>query len=89
MPMAPQNGMGTASLILGILGLLGCCSFIFSILAIVFGVQGRKRAAAGQATNGGMATAGMVLGIIGLLIGVVYWIWTLVSGGNNWEFNYN
>ena len=87
--MAPQNGMGTWSLILGILGLLGCCSFIFSILAIVFGVQGRKKASQGLATNGGMATAGMVLGIIGVVIGVSWWIYSIARGGNGWSFNFN
>jgi hypothetical protein len=71
--------MGTASLVLGILGVLGCCTFLFSILAIVFGVQGRKKASQGLATNGGMATAGLILGIVGVALGVIYWIWGLVN----------
>lgn len=84
---APQNGMGIASLVLGILGLLGCCSFVFSILAVIFGVMGRNRADAGLANNKGMATAGMIMGIIGLVIGGAYWIYSLVYGFNDWTFS--
>ncbi len=77
--------MGTASLVLGILGVLGCCTFLFSILAIIFGVQGRKKASQGLATNGGMATAGLILGIVGVVFGLAYWIWGLFNA----DYNFN
>ena len=67
---APQNGMGTAALVMGILGFL-CLPFIGPILAIVFGRIGLKRVAMGQANNAGVAKAGYILGIIGIVIQVI------------------
>lgn len=81
---APQNGMGTAALIMGILGFL-CLPFIGPILAIVFGRIGLQRAAAGQATNAGAAKAGYILGIIGvilLIIGLIVAILIAVFGSS-------
>jgi Domain of unknown function (DUF4190) len=66
----PQNGMGTAALIMGILQFV-CLGTIGSILAIVFGRIGLKRAAMGQANNAGVAKAGYILGIIGIVIQVI------------------
>ncbi|PZT68437.1 DUF4190 domain-containing protein [Streptomyces sp. SW4] len=71
----PQNGMGIAAMVLGI---LACCLFCFygvvsvvlGILAIVFGVKGRRRAERGEATNHGQAQAGLVMGVIGLVLGI-------------------
>ncbi|HQZ86957.1 MAG TPA: DUF4190 domain-containing protein, partial [Actinomycetota bacterium] len=61
-----------------------CCqSIILSILALIFGVMGRKKAAQGLATNGGMATAGMVLGIIGVVVGIIVWVIAIANG--NWN----
>lgn len=68
---APRNGMGTAALVLGILGLvLGC---ILSGLAIIFGSVGIGRANRGEATNKGAATAGLILGIVGFVL------WTIIG----------
>lgn len=75
--------MGIAALVLGIVGVICCQSIILSILALIFGVMGRKKAAQGLATNGGMATAGMVLGIIGVVVGVVVWVIAIANG--NWN----
>ncbi len=76
---APQNGMGTAALIMGILGFL-CLPLVGPILAIVFGRIGLKRAAMGQATNAGAAKAGYILGIIGLAIQVIALIVVILIG---------
>lgn len=66
-----SNGMSVAALVCGILGIIG--SFIpvvkyftalLAILGIVFGVKGKKFAAANN-TGTGLATAGLVMGIIG------------------------
>lgn len=62
----PRNGMGTASLVLGIFSLL-IFGFILGLLAIIFGSIGIGRANRGEATNKGAAIAGMVLGIIGFV----------------------
>jgi len=65
----PTNGLATASLVLGILGiaLFWFLGFIMSILAIVFGGVGLGRAKAG-APGKGLALAGLILGIVGLLL---------------------
>ena len=76
---APQNGMGTAALIMGILQFI-CLGTIGTILAIVFGRIGLKRAAMGQATNAGAAKAGYILGIIGLVIQVIALIVVILIG---------
>lgn len=75
MPMAPQNGMGVAAMVLGIISctlfcLYGVVSLVTGILAIVFGIKGRKRAEAGVATNHGQAQAGLIMGIIGVILGI-------------------
>ncbi len=65
----PANGLATASLVLGILGivLFWFLGFIMSILAIVFGGIGLGRAKAG-APGKGSAMAGLILGIVGLVL---------------------
>lgn len=65
-PVRPQNGMGIAGLVLGIISLL-LFGFILGILAIIFSSIGIQRANNGQATNKTMAIWGLVLGIIGFV----------------------
>lgn len=67
-----QNGLGTAALVLGIIGLIGCVygGFILSILAIIFGKIGMNKARRGEANNVGVAKAGFILGIVGVSISV-------------------
>ncbi|MEU6386494.1 DUF4190 domain-containing protein [Streptomyces bauhiniae] len=72
----PQNNAGTAALVLGILSIVlfclyGVASLILGVIAVILGVQGRRRADRGEATNRGQAQAGFVLGIIGIIVGVV------------------
>ena len=67
---APDNGMGTASLVMGILQFV-CLGPIASVLAIIFGRIGMTKAKQGRATNGGMAKAGFWLGIAGLILTVI------------------
>jgi hypothetical protein len=74
-PMPPQNGMGVAAMVLGILScalfcMYGILSLVLGVLAIVFGTKGRKRAERGEATNHGQAQAGFIMGIIGTILGV-------------------
>lgn len=70
----PKNGMGTAALVVGIIGLVLSVLFfplgiLLGIVAAVLGFLGRKKAARREATNGGQATAGMVLGLVAVLVG--------------------
>ena len=80
-PAQPQNGMGTAALVMGILGIIGCIPLIGGILGIIFGRIGMRNAEQGLATNGGVAKAGYILGIIATVlavIGIVVWIIAIV-----------
>ncbi|MEV7392303.1 DUF4190 domain-containing protein [Streptomyces sp. NPDC091215] len=68
----PNNGLGTASLVTGIISAIGFClvpvSLVMGVLAIVFGSIGRARVRRGEATNGGQALAGIICGSAGLVI---------------------
>ncbi len=69
----PSNGIAIASLVLGILAVIGIFAswhpifaifiLIFAILAICFGASGMKKAKAAGLTNG-MAVAGLICGIV-------------------------
>lgn len=86
---APQNGMGTAALVMGILQFF-CLGIIGSILAIIFGKIGMDRADQGLANNRGVAKAGFVLGIIGVVlsvIGGIIWV-ILISTGTVTTYRY-
>lgn len=76
-PVDDGKGQSIAALVLGILGIVGgfipvVCYFttICAILGIIFGVMGRKKAAAAGAPMG-FATAGLVLGIVGTAVAVI------------------
>jgi hypothetical protein len=75
----PRNGLGTAALVLAIIGLLVCWIPFVGVLAIVLGVVavalgfvGRGRVSRGLATNGGVAVAGIVLGLLSIVAGAVF-----------------
>ncbi|WP_428937629.1 DUF4190 domain-containing protein [Fontivita pretiosa] len=61
---ARTNGMAVASLICG---LLICVPVLTSLLAIVFGILGIRKANQTQVGGKGMAIAGLVLGVLGIL----------------------
>ena len=70
----PKNGMGTAALVLGIIGVVLAVLFfplgiLLGVVAAVLGYLGRKKAARREATNRGQATAGLVLGLVAILVG--------------------
>ena len=75
----PNSGKATASLVLGIVGLL-ICPLICSGLAIIFGVLARNEIQeSGGAIGGlGMARAGLILGVIGMFLGIM-WIFFVNS----------
>ncbi|MGC5400132.1 DUF4190 domain-containing protein [Streptomyces sp. DT20] len=93
----PANGMGTASMVLGILAVCLFCvygipSLVLGALALIFGIIGRKRASRGEADNGGQALAGLILGSIGIAIGVVIiggLIWVFATHADEFDDNYN
>ncbi|WP_445528519.1 DUF4190 domain-containing protein [Streptomyces cyslabdanicus] len=76
MPMPPENGMGTAAMVLGILSCTLFCFYgvfgvILGVLAVIFGVKGRRKAERGEANNHGHAQAGLITGIIGIVLGLI------------------
>ncbi|KUI40344.1 DUF4190 domain-containing protein [Mycobacterium sp. GA-2829] len=69
---APKNGLGIASLVVAIIGLLSVFGgLVLGIVAVILGVIGRGRAKRGEATNGGVAMAGIVLGVLGVIVSIV------------------
>jgi hypothetical protein len=68
--LQPKNGLGTAALVLGIIALVLCWTifvgFICGLLALIFGIIGRRRVSRHEATNGGAALAGAITGGLGL-----------------------
>lgn len=81
-PYGPSNGMGMASLSLGIVAAVIFClwplAIVLGVLAVVFGAIGRAKARRGEATNPGQALAGIICGAVGAALGVVLGILVLV-----------
>ncbi|MBF0689329.1 MAG: DUF4190 domain-containing protein [Cellulomonas sp.] len=67
---APRNDLAVWSLVLGLLGIMGCL-FFTGVPAVILGNNARRAVAAGQANNDGMATAGIVLGWVASGLGVL------------------
>lgn len=66
-----QSGKATASLVLGIIGLI-VAPIISSTLAIILGALAMNETAAEPDLGGrGRAVAGLTLGIIGLIAGII------------------
>ena len=76
-PADNSKGVAIASLVLGIASFL-CCGTVCSILGLVFGIISRKK----NPVNNSMATAGIVLSIIALVLGIIFFIWSLVAYGS-------
>jgi len=81
----PQNGIGTAALVMGILQFV-CLGPIGTVLAIIFGRIGMKRAERGEADNGGLAKAGFWLGIVGLILSVIAVVVVVATGATVFKF---
>ncbi|MFF6872147.1 DUF4352 domain-containing protein [Streptomyces sp. NPDC012450] len=75
---AMRNGLGTAALILGIIGTLsGLVPFFFwlagilGLIALILGLVGKGRVKRGEANNKGVALTGALLGLAALILSVV------------------
>ncbi|MDX2564198.1 DUF4190 domain-containing protein [Streptomyces sp. TX20-6-3] len=89
---SPSNGMGTTSMVLGIIAVAGFCMYglgvVLGILALIFGIIGIKKCGRGEATNRGMAVAGIVLGAIGTLVSAVFLgflIWAISQDSSSFD----
>jgi uncharacterized protein DUF4352 len=78
-PRPPQNGLGTAGFVLGLIGLLfsfipviGVIAWPLVLIGLVLAGIGLSRARRGRATNKGLAIAGLVCASLGLLMCVLY-----------------
>ena len=79
-PPEQKNGMATASLVLGILGLIlscVCIGGVLSIIGLVLGIASKKNGPNSK------ATAGIVLSSIGLAFTALILIWSMVSPSTN------
>ncbi|MEW2286280.1 DUF4190 domain-containing protein [Streptomyces sp. NPDC047841] len=80
----PSNGMGTASLVLGIVSTVGFVlwpiALAMSILALILGGLGRRKANRGEATNPGVALAGIICGAAGIVLVLVLFAAFIATG---------
>ncbi|MEV7910966.1 DUF4190 domain-containing protein [Streptomyces griseus] len=90
---APNNGLGTAAMVIGIISVVGFCMYgvniILGILALIFGIIGLGRAKRGEATNRGMALAGVILGSVGIVVGAAIlglFIWAATNADSDSEY---
>jgi hypothetical protein len=90
-PAGPKNGLGIASLIIAVIGLILFLSVIggvvLGIVAVVIGFIGQQRVRRGEANNGGVSVAGIVLGFLAIVAGLAavpiwLYIWNLVGGND-------
>ena len=84
-PMSPaqSSGMAIASLVLGIISLFICLSWVAAacgVLAIIFGLIAMNKVKAGTGGGGGMAKAGFIMGCIGLALDVLIIILAMMFG---------
>lgn len=79
----PTNGMAVASMVLGILGMVGIIWVISPVLALVFGYvsKGQINRSGGAQEGRGYAIAGIVLGWVGIAWGILMavWMWWFFS----------
>jgi hypothetical protein len=75
----PGNGVGVASGVLGIVGLvlsfipvLDFIGVVLAILAVILGAVGIQRANAADGAGKGMAVTGLVCGLVALAIGLLF-----------------
>jgi len=87
----PKNGLGIASLVLAVIGLLSVATVFapigLGVVAAILGFLGHARAKRGTANNGGVAIAGIVLGGLAVVVGLAFiaiWttVWKDVRGGD-------
>jgi Domain of unknown function (DUF4190) len=75
-PMEPKNGLGIASLVLAIVGLLSVWTVFVALVlgpaAVIVGFFGRGRVRRGSANNGGVALGGILLGALAIIVGVAF-----------------
>ena len=73
-----KKGFSIAALVLGIIAIVLCCiwyvSILCGILALIFGIIGRK------SSKRGMSIAGIVTGVIGIILCIVLYVGVILLG---------
>jgi hypothetical protein len=83
---APRNGLGTAALVLGIIGFLLAVLVIgglLGIVAVVLGIVALGRVRRGEANNRGVAIGGIVMGALAILLAGII----VAAGAAFWSDN--
>lgn len=75
-PTAENDGFAVASLVLSIVGVITCCTFVPSILGLIFGIVSKTKNDGTRPT--GVSTAGIILSVIGLLLSI-FWLMVFLS----------
>ncbi len=92
-PENPGQGLGIASMVLGICGLLGLClcgcvSLVLAIIGLVLGFSGRRKSIEVDAPYS-FATAGIVINIITLALCVVLIIFIIMAVPGETDYSMN
>ncbi|MFD9218809.1 DUF4352 domain-containing protein [Streptomyces sp. NPDC060064] len=88
-PQQLRNGLGTAALVLGIIGTIsGLIPFFFwlagilGLIALILGLSGRGRVKRGEAANKSVTTTGAILGLVALILSIVGAVITFKAVGD-------
>jgi hypothetical protein len=80
-PPPRTSGQGTAALVIGLFGIIGCCHVV-SPVAWYLGQDELKDIRAGRVGGTGTnAKVGMILGIVGTCLLVIDLLWAFLFGG--------
>jgi membrane-bound ClpP family serine protease len=85
-PSAPRNGIGTAALVLGVIGLVLAVLVLgglLGIVAVILGIVGLGRVRRGEANNRGVAIGGIVTGALAILLAGII----VAAGAAFWSEN--
>jgi len=80
--LPPTSGMAVASMVFGIIGLLGgwCAFGIPCILAVILGHVGLNETKGGQKSGHGMAVAGLVMGYFVVVPALLFSVFFVFAG---------
>lgn len=76
-PQGQTDWFAVASLVLGIVGIVTCCTFLPSILGLIFGIVSKVKNDGTRPT--GVSTAGIICSVMGLLLSV-FWLMVYLNG---------
>lgn len=90
---APRNGLGTASLVTGLIGLVATLTVFggigLGIIAVILGIIGLGRVKRGEANNRGVALTGVIIGALAVVISIgflLFGFWAIkVFGGESFK----